>query len=191
MIVLHPLQLTQVNTSIVAATGQKAPIRTPGQGIDPTALTGERLEVLPRGDIPEPDSGIISATGERTSIRSKGETMDAAGMLSQPEQGTVLQVPQLDGAIPTPGGERLLIWTEGEGLYRSGMRLPGQVQYLPVVTPHACSSAPAAHRPVGPIGARRHRPGRVKGLVKNRLVQGSPANRRILHLTPLKIDASQ
>src|SRR6266702_318364 len=107
-------------------------------------------------------------------IRSKGETMDAASMLSQPEQGTVLQVPQLDRAIPAPGGERMLNWTEGECLYRSGMRLPGQVQHFPVVTPHACSSAPAAHSPVVAIGARRHRPRRVKGLGKDRLLQGGP-----------------
>ncbi len=99
---LYPLHLPQLNTSIEAATGQQAPIRTPGQCIDRAALTGERLEVLTRGDIPESDSGIISATGECTAIRSKDEMMDAAGMLPQPEQGTVLQVPQLDGPIPTP-----------------------------------------------------------------------------------------
>ena len=112
-------------------------------------------------------------------------------MLSQPEQGPVLQVPQLDGPIPAPGGERLLIWTEGECLYRSGMRLPGQVQRFPVVAPHACSSAPAAHRTVAAIGARRHRPGRVKGLGKDRLLQRGPRKRRILHLDPLEICASK
>src|SRR5436853_8688 len=100
-------------------------------------------------------------------IRSKGETMDAASMLSQPEQGPVLEVPQLDHAIPTPRSEHLLIRTESECLYRSGMRLPGQVQHFPVVTPHACSPTPAAHRPVGPLEARRDRPewGRAGGAV--------------------------
>src|SRR5947209_17890399 len=108
------MHLPQSNASIDAATGQQAPIRAPGQSIDRAALAGERLEVLTRGDIPESDSAIISATGECPAIRSKDETMDAAGMLSQPEQGPVLQVPQFDGAVPTSGGERLLIWTEGE-----------------------------------------------------------------------------
>src|SRR5207245_7685634 len=135
-------------------------------------------EGLPRGDIPEPDSGIISTTGECTAIRGKCETMDAAGMLSLPEQGTVLQVPEFDSAIPTPGGERTLIRTEGECLYRSGMRMPGQVQRFPVVTPHACSSAPAAYSPVVPIGARRHLRARAKAPGNGGLLQGSARKHR-------------
>src|SRR2546426_5077661 len=186
-----PFDIPEPDRLVTAATGQQAPIRAPGHRIDRAALAGQRLEALPRGDIPESDGGIISATGERPAIRSKDETMDASGVLPHPEQGPVLQVPQLDGPIPAPGGERLLIWTEGESLYRGGMRLPGQVQYLPAIAPHACSPAPAAHRTVAAIGARCHRPGRVKGLGKDRLLQGSPGKCRILHLDPLEIDASQ
>src|SRR5260370_1487916 len=124
-------------------------------------------------------------------IRSKGETMDVASMLSQPEAGAVLQGPQLDHAIPTPRSEHLLIRTESECLYRRGMRLPGQVQHFPAVTPHACSSAPAAHRPGGSMGVRCHGPGRIKVLGKDRLSQHGPGKRRILHLEILKIGATQ
>src|SRR5262249_20074608 len=127
---LSLLHLPQANSSIEAATGKPAPIRAPGQRIDRAALVEERLEGLARADLPESDDPIISATGECPAIGTKGETMDAACMLSQPEQGylsprqgSVLQVPQLDGAVPAPGGEHLLIWPEGERLHRRGMRL--------------------------------------------------------------------
>src|SRR5215470_15351833 len=91
-----PLDIPEPDRLVTAATGKQAPIRTPGQCIDRTAPTEERLEVLSRGDVPESDSGIISATGERTAIRSKGETMDTAAMLPLPAQGAVFQVPQLE-----------------------------------------------------------------------------------------------
>src|SRR5258708_24066483 len=89
------------------------------------------------------------------------------------------------------GGERRLGRTEGGGLPCGGMRLPGPVQRFPVVPPHACSSAPAAHSPVVAIGACGYRPGRVKGLGKDRLLQGSPGKCRILHLDPLEIGTSK
>src|SRR3989442_493223 len=99
-----PFDIPEPDHLVTAATGEQTAIRAPGQCIARAALRGERLEVLTRGDIPESDSGIITSTGECTAIRSKDETMDAAGMLSQPEQGylsprqgSVLQVPQLDG----------------------------------------------------------------------------------------------
>src|SRR5260370_16871505 len=92
-------------------------------------------------------------------IRSKGETMDAASMLSQPEQGPVLEVPQLDHAIPTPRSEHLLIRTESEFLYRSGMRLPGQVHHFPLVTPPARSPPPPPPRPSASIRDRCPPPG--------------------------------
>ena len=41
------------------------------------------------------------------------------------------------------------------------------------------------------MGARCHRPGRVKGLGKDRLSQYGPGKRRILHLDILQIGATQ
>jgi len=41
------------------------------------------------------------------------------------------------------------------------------------------------------MGVRCHRPGRVKGLGKDRLSQHGPGKRRILHLDILQIGATQ
>src|SRR6266849_1611590 len=185
------LHLPQSNASIEASTGQQAPIETPFQRVHRAALDGESREVRTPVGIPELDGGIISTTGEHASVGSKGEALDAAAMPTHPEQGTILQVPQLDGPIPAPGGEYVSIRTEGEGLYCGGMCLPGQVQDLSSLAPHACSPPPAASSPVVPIGACGHRPGGIKGLGKDCIADYSPGQRRILHLNALQIHAAK
>src|SRR5258705_13527392 len=106
---LPPPHLPQPNTSIEAPTGKQAPIGTPGHRVHRAAMAGERLQVRAPLGVPEANSGIISAAGKRVSIGSKGDALDVVGMPVRPEQGTALQVPQLDGPIPAPCGERISI----------------------------------------------------------------------------------
>src|SRR4051794_5716412 len=103
---LPPPHPPQPNASIEAPTGKQTAIGTPGQRVHWAALAGERLQVRAPLRVPEPNSGFISAAGERASIGSKGDALDVVGMPASPEQVTTLQVPQLDGPIPAPRGQR-------------------------------------------------------------------------------------
>ena len=137
----------QPNLRVEAPAGEQAPIGTPGQRMHRATVTGEHLQMCAPVGLPEPDDGIISAAAQCASIGGKGQALDAVGMPACPEQGTVLQVPQLDSPIPAPGGQGAFIRAEGEGPDCIEMRLPGQVQDLPFL-------APDAHFPPQPSWSR-------------------------------------
>src|SRR5712691_3094922 len=131
---LCPLQLPYLNAAIEAATGEQLAVRAPGQRVHSAALTSQRLHVRAGGRIPEPDERIIPAAGEQAPIRGKGHCVDAVRMPIRPEQGylsprqgSTLQVPQFDAAIPAPAGQRAFVWAEGEGRHIVGMRLPDEM----------------------------------------------------------------
>ena len=77
--------------------------------------------------IPEVNATIISGTGQQPSIGGKRQALDTVGTPLRPEQGTALQIPQLDSTIPAPRGERVPIRAESEGTNCTSMRLPGKV----------------------------------------------------------------
>src|SRR5438270_9550275 len=127
-------ELPQSNMGVEAPTGEQAPIGTPGQGVHRAALARERPQGRAGLRVQKLDDRICPAASERASIGGKSQALDIVGLPARPEQGAALYVPQLDGPIPAPSGERAFLWTEGQGRHRAAMRLPGQVQELPSLT---------------------------------------------------------
>src|SRR5260221_5655144 len=124
---LCPRLFPHPNAPIEAAAGEHAPIGTPGQRVYRAAVAAERLQVRAARSIPEADGTSISAPGPQPSIGGKRQALDTANMPTRPEQGTALQIPQLDSTIPAPRGERVPIRAESECTNCTSMRLPGQV----------------------------------------------------------------
>src|SRR2546421_9443068 len=143
------LYLPHANASIEAGTCEHLPIRAPGQRMHSAALVRKLLHERFGRHIPNLDERIISTVGEQAPIRSKGQAVDV-GSLPIPEQGylspllplpantllplpansrqcSMLQVPQLEAAVPTPAGQDLFVRAEGEGRRCVGMGPPDQV----------------------------------------------------------------
>src|SRR6266699_4179058 len=142
--------IPQPDHVVKAATGEQAAIRAPGQRIHRASVAIEGLAVHTPVGVPESDGRIKSPTGERASLGGKRQALDAVGMPARPEQGTMLQVPQLEGPIPAPSGQRAFVRAEGKGPDYIEMRLPGQMQGLAWLAPHAHFPPPAPRGPVLP-----------------------------------------
>src|SRR2546421_7770632 len=143
------LYLPHANASIEAGTCELLSVRAPGYCVHSAALMGKRLHVRAGSHIPKLDERIIPSAGEHAPIRSKGHPVDAVSMplpeqgylspllplpannlLPLPansRQGSTLQVPQLEAAVPTPAGQDLFVRAEGEGRRCVGMGPPDQV----------------------------------------------------------------
>src|SRR5947209_240510 len=106
--------LPHPNVSIKAATGEQAPIWTPGQREDRTGMR-QRLQGCAQLRIPEPHRRVIAPTGEHASVRSKGQPVGALGMPARPERSTTFDVPERDAAIKARAGEGAFVRAEGEG----------------------------------------------------------------------------
>ena len=83
------------------------------------------------------------------------------GCQTGPEERAAVQIPELDGAIPTSGGQRAFIRAKGERKDIVGMRLPDEVQALASLTPYPHVSSPAACRPKRSRATDGHRPDRM------------------------------
>src|SRR5207302_340734 len=135
------LYLPHAHAAIEAGTCEQLPIRAPGQCVYSAALVRKLLHERFGRHIPNLDERIISTGGEQAPIRSKGQAVDV-GSLPIPEQGylspllplpansrqcSMLQVPQLEAAVPAPAGQESFVRAEGEGRRCVGMRLPDQM----------------------------------------------------------------
>src|SRR6266508_1558238 len=175
---LRSREIPQSNTGIEAPTGEQFPVRTPGQGIHRAVMTGERPQVRARFRVPKLDERICPAAGDCAPMGGKGQTLDIVRPPVRPEQGATLQIPQLDAAIKAPGGERAFIWAEGQSRHRAAMRLPGQVQELPILAPYPHFPPSAARSPVLSALAYGHRPDGIDGGSPDRLTQGRSRKHR-------------
>src|SRR5205807_7399578 len=107
--------------------------------------------------VPNLDERIIPSVGEQTPIRSKGHAVDVGSqplpeqgylfplfplpannlfplpannlfpLPANSRQGSTLQVPQLEAAVPAPAGQESFVRAEGEGRRCVGMGLPDQM----------------------------------------------------------------
>src|SRR5437868_13053062 len=133
------LYLPHANASIEAGTCEQLPIRAPCQCVYSAALVRKLLHERCGRHIPNLDERIISTGGEQAPIRSKGQAVDVGslpipeqGYLSpllplpantllplpantllplpaNSRQCSMLQVPQLEAAVPTPAGQDLFV----------------------------------------------------------------------------------
>src|SRR5438094_8183714 len=121
------LYLPHANASIEAGTCEPLSVRAPGYCVHSAALISKRLHVRAGSHIPKLDERIIPSAGEHAPIRSKGHPVDAVSMplpeqgylsplLPLPannRQGSTLQVPQLEAAVPAPAGQEPFVRAEG------------------------------------------------------------------------------
>src|SRR5712691_51873 len=135
------LYFPHANATIEAGTCEQLPIRAPGHCVHSAALTSKRLHERFRSHIPNLDERIIPPVGEQAPIRSKGHAVDVGSqplpeqgylspllpLLANNRQGSTLQVPQFEAAVPTPAGQESFVRAECEGRCRVGMRLPAEM----------------------------------------------------------------
>src|SRR5207245_8670913 len=117
------------------ATREQPPIGAPGQRVHGATLTGKPLHQCAAPRVPHLNEGIIPTTGEQAPIRSKGDRIDASGVPTRPEEHAALDVPELDGAIPTPAGQGASIRTESQSSPTGAMGVPGLRKRLASCSP--------------------------------------------------------
>ena len=108
-------------------------------------------------------------------------------ILSRPDGRSTGHIPEPDGAVPTGGGQRLSIGTEGDGTHAIGMAPHGQVRHPTLLVPDAYLPASTAHCDVAPIGADRHGHDRIESFGEDRVLQRRPGKPGILHLDALQV----
>jgi hypothetical protein len=64
----------------MAATGQKMPIGTEGDGINIPSVPIQSIEALPSTDIPQANRFVITATSQDMSIGAEGDGIDSKDM---------------------------------------------------------------------------------------------------------------
>src|SRR5689334_1216069 len=142
------------------------------------------MDQLASRNIPQLDEGIISTAGKGAPIRREGQTEDHVCMPTRPEQSPALHIPELDCSIPTPGGQRALIWAQGERKEIVAVRLPGQRQALTFLMPDTHIASPAPCGPNFSCGADGHRPDRMHRFSESGIAYRCPTQPGILHLYP-------
>src|SRR6516162_3550668 len=82
-------------------------------------LTPRARFVVPKGRVPDLDltvTGVAASRGEALTVGAERQAPDKAGMAAQRDRlrrRGRLQVPDLDGRVPTPGGQVAAVRAEG------------------------------------------------------------------------------
>src|SRR5712692_2036140 len=92
---LRFLHVPELNAAILAPTGQKPSITTPGQRVHWATLFRKRLQLDACRGVPE-GNRCISSADQRVSIGCEGEAPNAARMFPRPEERSILQIPHFD-----------------------------------------------------------------------------------------------
>lgn len=111
------------NRAREVATGESAPIRTPGQREDRAGM-GHLLHEGAQLRVPEPDGRITPPTCQQAAIGGKDQAGGAFPVPARPEQRSMLDIPQLEPAVQGPGSQRAFVRAEGERHHDVGMCLP-------------------------------------------------------------------
>src|SRR5262249_24486191 len=103
-------------------------IRAKGDRMHRTRMA-QRLQSSATQRVEDANRRVCPPTSEQAAIRSKGQTVGVL-LPACPEQSATLHVPEFDGVIPTPAGQKPSIRAEGKGVYDRAMGLPDSVERL-------------------------------------------------------------
>src|SRR6266550_2737697 len=113
------LSIPQSDSCVPTATGQRASIRTPGQGFHPLGMSHQRLETASTGELPQLDGAIPARADKNAAIGGKGQAAHQIGMPGERlHAGCWLAVPDL----PEPGRARDVATCEQAPIRAPGSR---------------------------------------------------------------------
>src|SRR6266567_2953480 len=120
------LAIPQPNSCVPTTTGQRASIRTPGQGLHPFGMLLKRLETASTGQVPQLDGAIPARAGESAAVWGKGQSPYPVAMLRE-DLGAAsrpgrLPLPEPNRAREVSTGEQVPIRAPGQRENRAGMQ---------------------------------------------------------------------
>src|SRR5713101_5323142 len=158
-----PLQVPDVDDTIIATTGQKAAIRADHERLDRSLVSLLHSYALPTLQVPPANDPITTAAGERAPIVTPGQRVHFLARLTQGVQAlSTICIPNVEfptTSTSTPAGESPAIRTPGDSHDHATMPLQG-----------------GSHHPIGGLPEEDAAIIATTGQLRPVRVPGDPAN---------------
>src|SRR5215469_6921071 len=98
-------------------------------------MSGERLENLPTGGIPQADRSIGRAGSQQISVRRPGYSIDDIAVAQPALHGAIANIPQTNGLIERAGGQQFAVIGKIDAHYDIVMPLQYLLRFARVRVP--------------------------------------------------------